>query len=126
MAVRLMSFVLAHRHHVRVGQQQLAFRRNLEMDEHIYPMEINQGGYVFQLENPIRVEVLEGRILGERSTPIEEPLPRWDPAMGAYMLPDGGAVSISRTGHMEPVPVPTPDGGLDGGLDGGVDAGRMP
>lgn len=111
-AVRLMSFVLAHRRHARVGQQTLGFRRNLEVDGHTYQMALDQGGYVFQLEEPIRVEVLEGRVRGDRATPIEYPLPRWDSNVGAYMLPDGGAVAITRQGAMRPVPVPVPDGGV--------------
>jgi hypothetical protein len=61
-AVRLMSFVLEHRAHTRVGQQAVAFRRDVEIDGNNYSMEINQGGYVYQLAEPIHVEVLEGRI----------------------------------------------------------------
>jgi lipoprotein-anchoring transpeptidase ErfK/SrfK len=110
-AMRLMSFVLAHRHHTRVGQQQLAFRREILQDEFTYELAIDQGGYVFQLERPIHVNVLEGRIRGERQTPIVELLPRWDPAIGAYMLPDGGAVAISRSGAMRSIPRPLPDAG---------------
>lgn len=121
-AVRLMSFVLAHRRHTRVGQQVLGFRRELEMDGHTYQMALDSGGYVFQLERPIHVQVLEGRIRGDRATPIDDPLPRWDATRGAYMLPDGGAVAITRSGAMRPIPVPLPDGGpIDGGRpDGGV------
>jgi hypothetical protein len=106
-AVRLMSFALAHRAHTRIGQQAVAFRRDVEIDGHTYSMEINQGGYVYQLAEPIHVEVLEGRIRGELSTPIREPLPRFDQAAGAYLLPDGGAVQISRTGRMTPVVLPS-------------------
>jgi hypothetical protein len=113
-AVRLMSFALAHRAHTRVGQQAIAFRRDVEIDGNNYAMEINQGGYVYQLAEPIHVEVLEGRIRGELATPITEPLPRFDPAVGAYMLPDGGAVAISRQGRMTPVALPSmiPDAGV--------------
>ncbi|MBX7191776.1 MAG: hypothetical protein K1X94_06950 [Sandaracinaceae bacterium] len=117
-AVRLMSFVLEHRAHTRVGQQAVAFRRDVEIDGNNYSMEINQGGYVYQLAEPIHVEVLEGRIRGDRATPIDEPLPRFDTTVGAYMLPDGGAVSISRMGQMTAIPVPTAVG------DAGVPAAR--
>lgn len=108
-AVRLMSFMLAHRPHVRVGQQRVAFQRTAEIDGNRYTMELTQGGYVYQLADPIPVNVLQGRILGARQTPIEEPLPRFDEAAGAYLLPDGSAVAISRTGQMTPVARPTPE-----------------
>lgn len=113
-AVRLMSFVLAHRAHTRVGQQVLGFRRDLEMDGHTYNLAIDSGGYVFELAEPLRVDVLEGRIRGDLLSPIETPLPRWDATYGAYMLPDGGAVRISRSGAMTPIPTPLPDGGIVG------------
>ncbi len=118
-AVRLMSFMLAHRPHRRVGQQQLAFRRDLEHEGHSYNLAIDQGGYVFQLEEPIVVDVLEGRIRGTRTTPIEHPIPKYDREIGAYLLPDGGAVRVSRTGQMTAIPRPVPDGGVPG-MDGGV------
>ena len=116
-AVRLMSFVLAHRAHNRMGQQVLGFRRDLVADGHTYNLAINRGGYVFELVEPLHVTVLEGRIRGDRSSPITTALPRFDSEMGAYMLPDGGAVAIDRMGTMRSIPVPVPDGGLrDAGL----------
>ena len=111
-AVRLMSFVLAHRAHRRVGQQTLGFRRDLEVDGHTYNLAIDRGGYVFELVEPLRVTVLAGRIRGELMQPIETPLPRWDETYGAYMLPDGGAVSIDRMGTMRSIPTPIPDAGV--------------
>ncbi len=111
-AVRLMSFMLAHRPHTRVGQQRIAFHRDVEIDGNTYGMDLTQGGYVYQLASPIPVNVLEGRIRGERSTPIEEPLPRFDPSVGAYVLPDGSAVTISRQGRMTPTALPSPDAGV--------------
>jgi hypothetical protein len=119
-AVRLMSFVLAHRRHIRVGQQRIAYRREVEYEGFIYPIALDIGGYVFQLERPIPVEVLEGRIRGEQPTPIEHPIPRWNPTLGAYVLPDGGAVSVSRTGAMHPIPLPARDAGASSVFDGGV------
>lgn len=117
-AVRLMSWVLAHRPHRRVGHQNVGFRRVITHDGHDYEMAIDRGGYVFDLERPIVVNVLEGRIRGERATPIEHPLPRWNQELGAYVLPDGGAVRISRHGEMTPYELPAPDGGVP--TDGGV------
>jgi hypothetical protein len=113
-AVRLMSFVLAHRPHRRVGQQRLSWRRVLEHEGETYNMEIDEGGYVFDLEEPVRVAVLEGRIRGQVQRPIEGGLPKFNPDLGGYVLPDGGAVTVGRDGRMTPteLPVMTPDGGV--------------
>jgi hypothetical protein len=119
-AVRLMSWVLEHRRHRRVGHQAVGFRRAIEQDGHTYEMAIDQGGYVFELERPIVIDVLEGRVRGTRQTPIDVPLPRYDENASAYLLPDGGAVRISPLGEMTPYQLPDagmPDGGMpDGGI----------
>src|SRR5690606_38531193 len=52
-AVRLMSWVLAHRPHRRVGHQDIGFRRIITHEGHDYEMAIDRGGYVFDLERPI-------------------------------------------------------------------------
>ena len=122
-AVRLMSFVLAHRPHRRVGQQSVAFRLPLEHEGHEYVLAVDQGGYAFQLEEPLPVEVLEGRVRSQRHSPIEHHIPRFDEEIGAYVLPDGGAVTVSRSGQMAPAPLPVRDGGV---MDGGIAAPPMP
>lgn len=109
-AVRLMSWVLAHRPHRRIGHSNIGYRRAIEYEGHRYELAIEQGGYVFSLERPIVVEVLEGRIRGSRTTPIEHPLPRYDKEVGAYRLPDGGVVRVSR--HGEVTPYELPDAGV--------------
>lgn len=128
-AVRLMSWVLAHRPHRRVGHAEIGYRRAIEHNGHRYELAIDRGGYVFDLERPLFIDVLEGRIRGSRATPIDQPLPRWNAEASAYLLPDGGAVRISRLGEMTPYELPdagVSDGGArpDGGalLDGGVPA----
>lgn len=120
-AVRLMSFVLRHRPHHREGQQSLAFRRNLEVDGSTYNLAIDQGGYTFRLDEPLRVTVLEGRIRGARQTPITIPLPKYDREVGAYVMPDGQTVAVDRLGNITPITLP--DAGLDGAVEGGVDGG---
>ncbi len=126
-AVRLMSYVLAHRHHTRDGVQQLGFRRELERDGNSWTMALDRGGYVFALEHPIHVEVLQGRIRGELQHPIDEALPRFDPTRGAYIqtdpnVPEGIPVTVSRLGVVTPIPggwaaVVPPDAGV---ADAGV------
>lgn len=123
-AVRLMSWVLAHRHHRRVGHSAAGFHRDVEHEGHTYSLDIERGGYVFDLERPVEVRVLEGRIRGDRATPIAEALPRFDSEAGAYLMPDGTPVRISRMGVTTPYELDPADGGLvDGGVvDGGVPA----
>lgn len=127
-AVRLMSYVLEHRRHTRDGIQRLGFRRDLERDGNSWTMALDHGGYVFTLERPVHVEVLEGRIRGDLQRPIVDPLPRFDPARGAYVqldpnVPEGIPVTVSRLGVITPIPggwasVVPPDAGA--GADAGV------
>lgn len=119
-AVRLMSFVLGHRPHRRLGQQRFAFEREVPWDGHTYLLERSLGGYVFELDEPIRVEVLEGTVKGTVEEPIEHPIPKYDEEIGAYMMPDGGAVRVTRSGELLPTEAPLLDGGVP--LDGGPDA----
>jgi hypothetical protein len=117
-AVRLMSFVLAHRPHVRQGQEVISYRRAIEHEGHNYSMEIDGRGYVFQLEEPLSVTVLEGRIRGQTRQPVEHALPKWNEELQAYVMADGGAVLVGRDGTLTPTELPVLDGGAD--LDAGV------
>jgi hypothetical protein len=112
-AVRLMSFVLAHRPHKRVGEKNVGYKNvvtnTAETDTSDYEIKIDKSGYVFQLERPVPVEVLNGRIFGKRYTPVTAAIPKYDTSQGAYMTPDGGAVKVDRSGEM--TPSASPDGG---------------
>ena len=110
-AVRLMSFVLKHRPHQRIGQQPVSYVRDFEWDEEEYHMEIRKGGYIFQLAQPLKVSVLEGRIRGKRKAPFELAVPKYDEDLGAYMTADGRAVELQGDALIE-VPTPLPDGGV--------------
>jgi hypothetical protein len=93
-ALRLMSWLLAHRPHVRKGQEPLAFKRTLEYEQQIYQLELDHGGYVFALDPPLEVEVLEGRIRGELDAPLGFEIPKFDEAAGAYLTAEGKAVAL--------------------------------
>jgi len=101
-AVRLMSFVLEHRPHTRIGQQPMEYRREFEFEEEMYVMEFDKGGYNFVLDEPLTVDVLRGRVRGQVKEPIEAALPRYDRDVGAYVMPDGAWVSVDRFGNMTP------------------------
>jgi hypothetical protein len=113
MAVRLMSFVLAHRPHRRVGQQRISYRLPLKRDGHDYLMALDEGGYVFQLERPVHVNVLEGRVRGDLKNPIRHAIPKYDSELEAYVAPDAGPVKVKPNGKMVPYELPKPDAGVE-------------
>lgn len=106
LAVRMMSFILRHRPHQRRGEADVAYGRTIEFEGKRYSLSVTQGGYEFALQRPVPVDVLPGRILGARTTPIDSYLPRFDSALGAYLLPDGGAATVDRLGNVTPIPWP--------------------
>jgi len=111
-AVRLLSFVLAHRPHKRVGQKFVGYKNTVkntaETDDSEYIIEIPKTGYIFQLERPVPVEVLRGRVVGRKRTPITTALPKYDATAGAYVMPDGSTVKVDRMGEITPVVVAPP------------------
>jgi hypothetical protein len=116
-AVRLMSFVLAHRPHKRVGEMPVVYKNTVNNsaesppDDSEYVIEIKKTGYAFQLRRPVPVDVLPGHITGKQRTPITTALPKYDDTKGAYVMPDGRAVRIDRTGEITPIAAPAPDAG---------------
>ncbi|NOY92638.1 MAG: hypothetical protein GXP55_15730 [Deltaproteobacteria bacterium] len=110
-AVRLMSFVLDHRPHHRVGQQRIAFHKELEYEGNVYQLDLDHGGYVFTLDQPLIINVLRGRIRGHQQTPIEHPMPKYDSEAQGYLMPDGQRVSVSSDGTLTPL-APPPDAGV--------------
>jgi hypothetical protein len=122
-AVRLMSFVLAHRPHKRVGETPVGYKNTVKNnaetppDDSEYVIEIKKTGYAFQLERPVPVNVLQGHIVGRRRTPIMAALPKYDTNQGAYVMPDGSTVRVDRTGEITPIAAaapaaPGPDAGV--------------
>jgi hypothetical protein len=75
-AVRMFSFILAHREYQREGQQSVGVRRNIELEDRTYNMKIDTRGYKYELVEPIPVMVTTGTIKGKRKTPHEGYLPR--------------------------------------------------
>ena len=116
-AVRLMSFVLAHRPHKRVGETPVVYKNTINNnaetppDDSEYVIEIKKTGYAFQLERPVPVDVLAGHIVGRRRTPIATAIPKYDATKGAYVMPDGSTVQVERTGEITPIAALAPDAG---------------
>lgn len=100
-AVRLMSLVLRHRPHVRTGQEPLRYGRRLVAGGRSHYLSLDGGGYGFELSQPLPVEVTAGKVLGRLQRPVRVPLPAYDAALAAYVMPDGTHVRIEAG-----VPVP--------------------
>ena len=85
-AVRLFSFILQHRAFTRDGQIKLGFGREFVHEDQTFKIQLKTRGYRYKLAEPIAVEVTEGRIKGNRKTPIEgyvvKPTPAPAPADG--------------------------------------------
>ena len=70
LAVRLFSFVLAHRHAKTLGSVALNFRRTFYRDGEVFEMRLPNRGFYFELEPPVPVETLEGDIKGTLKKPM--------------------------------------------------------
>ena len=69
-AIRMYSFILQHRAKRVVGDSPMGFQRQFLFDDTVYEMRIPSRGYVYVLDPPLPVNVLEGNILGDQKTPI--------------------------------------------------------
>ena len=69
-AVRLYDFVLRHRKFTRLGNMPLSLKKRLEVDGQVYRYELTTRGYYYELDEPVAVNVLEGRIMGAVKQPI--------------------------------------------------------
>jgi hypothetical protein len=70
LALRLFSFVLQHRRVHTLGSVALGFRRDFWWKGEVYEMRLPSRGFYYELDPPLPVEVLEGRIMGEREKPL--------------------------------------------------------
>ena len=71
-AVRLFDFVLRRQAFRRIGAMPLNMKRTFVVDNKTYHYELKTRGYYYELENPISVDVTEGRIMGQVKQPIVE------------------------------------------------------
>jgi hypothetical protein len=69
-AVRLYDFVLRHRRFQRQGNVPLFLKKRFEVDGQAYRYELKTRGYYYELDEPVAVNVLEGRIMGAVRQPI--------------------------------------------------------
>jgi hypothetical protein len=70
LAVRLFTFVLQH-HRVRtLGPMALGFKRTFWWKGEVFEMRLPSRGFYYELDPPVPIEVLEGRVKGTRQKPI--------------------------------------------------------
>jgi hypothetical protein len=70
LALRLSGFLLDHRHHVRRGKVNVGYHRSVEVNDQTVEIDVPTRGYLYELEPPVPVRVLPGRIAGERQKPV--------------------------------------------------------
>lgn len=75
-AVRMFSMILQHREYVREGQTKIGAGRKLDVDGKQYVMRLDTRGYKYELVQPIRVTVTEGRVRGVRQSPYKDMMPK--------------------------------------------------
>jgi hypothetical protein len=75
-AIRMYSFILQHRKKRIVGDSPIGFQRQFLFEDMVYEMRVPSKGYVYVLEPPLPVNVLEGNIMGEQKTPIIGYIPK--------------------------------------------------
>lgn len=75
LALRLSGFLLQHRTSVRRGKMEVGYHRTLAIDEQTIEVDVPVRGYLYELDPPVPVRVLEGRIAGEEQKPVSSVIP---------------------------------------------------
>ncbi|HEY5091513.1 MAG TPA: L,D-transpeptidase, partial [Polyangia bacterium] len=76
LAMRLFSFVLGHRRVRAIGSIPLGFRRVFYSQGEVFEMRLPSRGFYYELDPPLPIEVLEGRIKGQLGKPISGYVPK--------------------------------------------------
>ena len=88
-AVRLFSFVLTHASYVRKGQTKIGYARSFDHDGRALRITLDTRGYLYELVDPIPVDVTEGRVRGHRQTPIKGYMPKPGESYDVAVPPPG-------------------------------------
>ncbi len=67
--------MLHHRHVKVAGDQPMGFTRQFLWKNTVYEMRIPSRGYLYEMDPPVPVNVLEGNIMGDVKKPILEYVP---------------------------------------------------
>ncbi len=74
-ALRLFTFILAHRPHRRAGHRPVNFHRTVRVGDFSAAFEVRRSGYGFELRRPLPVDVLPGRVRGRLQRPSSGRIP---------------------------------------------------
>ena len=78
LAMRLLSFVLAHREHRRIGHMPTSYRLRVSTKGFEDLIDVERTGYEFRLERPLEVQVLPGRVRGAQKRALNRRFPAAD------------------------------------------------
>jgi hypothetical protein len=70
LALRLSGFLLEHRANVRRGKMASGYHRELTVDDQTVDFDVPNRGYLYELDPPVPVRVLEGHIAGDAQKPV--------------------------------------------------------
>jgi lipoprotein-anchoring transpeptidase ErfK/SrfK len=76
LAIRLYDFILRHRPMRALGDQGMGFARQFLAGDNVYEIRLPSRGFLYQLDPPLPVEVLEGDIKGSVKTPVSTYVPK--------------------------------------------------
>jgi len=98
LAVRLFSFVLGHHRAKVLGPMALGFRRTFYWEGEVYDMRLPTRGFYFQLEPPLPIETLKGKIKGKLQQPITDYVPKPGVKYGDGKPPTASSSPESKAG----------------------------
>jgi hypothetical protein len=98
LAVRLFSFVLRHRRTKLLGPMALGFHRIFYWDGEVYEMRLPIRGFYFELDPPMPVATLKGRIRGKLKQPITDYVPKPGVDYGDHQPPSALGGVDSKAG----------------------------
>ncbi len=75
LALRLSGYLLEHRSHVRRGKMNVGYRRAIEWNGETVDIDVPSRGYLYELDPPVPVRVLPGRVTGELPKPVSSASP---------------------------------------------------
>ncbi len=75
LALRLSGYLLAHRTSERRGKMSAGYHRSIEWNDQTVDVDVPTRGYLYELDPPVPVRVLPGRIFGESKKAVSATIP---------------------------------------------------